>query len=212
MMNQQPNDGELVNTLTHGIGALLSIAAGLILLPQAAATGDVWRIAGCTVFVTALVGVYIASTLSHAVRHPEFRHWFRMLDQGFIYLLIVATYTPFSLAFLRDGWWWAFLAVMWSIAAFGFISKVIFAHRVNATGVWSYLILGWMTLVPALGHNGAVPFGAIQWIFAGGVCYTLGTIFLMVDHKPFHFHAIWHLLVIGGSTCHFLGVLWFVAH
>src|SRR6476620_3551375 len=132
MMDKQPNDGEFVNTLTHGLGAVLSVAAGLVLLPAAAATGDWWRVAGCSIFVVALIGVYIASTLSHAVSHPEYRHWFRMLDQGFIYLLIVATYTPFSLAFLRFGWWWLFLAIMWGIAAFGFISKVIFAHRVNA--------------------------------------------------------------------------------
>lgn len=202
---------EFENTLTHGVGIVLSAAGSLVLIASAVAGGDGWRIAGCCVFAASLVAVYVFSTLSHGVTHARARHWLRAMDQGAIYLLIVGTYTPFALAYLRSGWWLLFLGLMWAIALAGFVSKAVFTHRVDAIGVRSYLLLGWMALVPALGHNGAIPFMAVGLIFAGGLCYSLGTIFLKIDHKSLRFHAIWHLWVIGGSTCHFLAVLLFVA-
>jgi hemolysin III len=202
---------ELLNTLTHGFGLLLSIAAAVILLRTSLVFGDVWRLIGCGVFAAGLMAVYAASTLSHVVSHRHWKHWFRMLDQGLIYLLIAASYTPFSLAFLRSGTWWMFLGVMWTYAICGFISKVFLVHRINAVTVWSYLLLGWMPIVPALTTLGLVPYPALGWLLAGGLCYTLGTVFLVLDVQRYHFHAIWHLWVIGGSACHFLGVLFFVA-
>jgi hemolysin III len=202
---------ELLNTLTHGFGLLLSVIASIILLQTSLAHGDPWRIAGCGIFSAALIAVYAASTLSHVVSHRQWKHWFRMLDQGLIYLLISATYTPFALAFLRFGPWWVFLGVMWAGAISGFISKVFFVHRINAATVWSYLLLGWLPIVPAVLTLGSVPSPALLWLGAGGLCYTLGTVFLVLDVQRYHFHAIWHLWVIGGSTCHFVSVLFFVA-
>ena len=202
---------ELLNTLTHGAGLLLSIAAAIILLRTSFAQGDIWRVLGCSVFGGALIAVYAASTLSHLVSHRHWKHWFRMLDQGLIYILISASYTPFALAFLRQPLWWLFLGVMWAGALCGFVSKVFFVHRINAVTVWSYLLLGWLPIVPALTTTGLVPIPALSWLATGGVCYTLGTVFLILDLQRYHFHAIWHLWVIVGSTCHFLSVLFFVA-
>ena len=203
---------ELLNTLTHGFGLLLSILAAVILVRTALVQGDAWRVFGCGVFAAGLIAVYAASTFSHLVSHRRWKHWFRMLDQGLIYVLIAASYTPFSLAFMRQGPWWMFLGVMWTGAICGFISKVFLVHRINAATVWSYLLLGWLPIVPALLTLGTVPLPALGLLAAGGLCYTLGTVFLILDLQRYHFHAIWHLWVIGGSTCHFLGVLFFVAH
>jgi hemolysin III len=202
---------ELLNTLTHGFGFLLSILAAVILLRTSLAHGDPWRVAGCGIFSAALIAVYAASTLSHLVSHRHWKHWFRMLDQGLIYLLIAASYTPFGLVFLRFGPWWAFLALMWTGAFCGFIAKVFLVHRINSVTVWSYLLLGWLPVVPAVLTVGSVPVVALAWLAAGGLCYTLGTVFLVLDVQRYHFHAIWHLWVIGGSACHFCGVLFFVA-
>ena len=204
--------GERLNTLTHGFGLLLSIVATVILVQSSLSHGDSWRVAGCAIFGAALIAVYAASTLSHCVSHRHWKHWFRMLDQGLIYLLITATYTPISVTYLRQPHWWAFLGIMWIGAIVGFISKVFFVHRINAVTVWSYLLLGWMPIVPAITAFGAVPLPALGWLLAGGICYTLGTVFLIVDLQRYHFHAIWHLWVILGSTCHFLSVLFFVTH
>jgi len=202
---------EIANSVTHGIGLVLSLAGSLVLLSRLQSQPDVWRWLGCGVFAAALVAVYAASTLSHAVARPTWRRRFRILDQSCIYLLIVATYTPFALEYLRFGWWWFFLMLMWTAALIGFLSKLLFMHRIDKATTWSYLLLGWLPIIPAWAYLNLVPLGALAWILAGGLCYTAGTVFLVLDHRPFHFHAIWHLFVIAGSACHYCGIFHFVA-
>jgi len=202
---------ELVNTLTHGIGLVLSLAGAIVLVTRATASADLWRCAGCLVFAATLIAVYAASTLSHAVTNPRWRHAFRMLDQGVIYLLIVGSYTPWCLTYLRDGWWWLLFAALWTGGVAGFASKTIFAHRINAASVWSYLLLAWLPVLFTPAYLQLVPFGGLRWLFYGGVCYTLGTVFLMLDYRRFHFHGIWHLMVMAGSFCHYWAILLFVA-
>jgi hemolysin III len=186
------------------------VIGALVMAGSVAADGDAWRIVGCGVYLASLVTVYAMSTLSHTVRSPSWKLLFRRLDQGFIYLLIAATYTPFSLAYLRGGVWWALLAAMWGVALVGFVAKVFFAHRVEAVSVASYIVLGWMPIVAAQTMIRVMPIGALWWGLAGGVCYTVGTLFLVNDERVRHFHAVWHLCVIAGSACHFLGILIFV--
>ena len=202
---------EIVNSVTHGIGLVLSLAGSLILLIRVLAQPDVWRLTGCGVFAAALVAVYAASTLSHAVARPAWRRAFRTLDQGFIYLLIVGTFTPFALEYLRFGWCWLFLLLMWMVALVGFLSKLLFLHRIDAVTIWSYLLLGWLPVIPACVSPNSVPWGASLWILVGGLCYTAGTVFLVLDHRRYHFHAVWHLFVVAGSMCHFCAVFLFVA-
>jgi len=201
---------ELVNAATHALGLVLAIVGALVMADGVLAAGDAWLSIGCGVYLASLVTVYAMSTLSHCAMPRRWKSLFRRLDQGFIYLLIVATYTPFSLAYLRDGWWWLLLAAMWCVALAGFAAKVFFAHRVEVVSVVSYLVLGWMPMlaVPALLQS--IPAGALWSMLAGGVCYTAGTLFLAFDERVRHFHAVWHLCVIAGSACHFLGILVFV--
>jgi hemolysin III len=202
---------EIVNSLTHGIGLILSLAGSSMLLIRVRSQPEPWRLVGCCVFATSLVAVYAASTLSHSVPRLAWRRAFRILDQGCIYLLIVGTYTPFALEYLRFGWWWLFLLLMWTAALVGFLSKLLFLHRIDAVTIWSYVSLGWLPIIPAWVYMGLVPWGALTWILVGGLCYTAGTVFLVLDHRRFHFHAIWHLFVIAGSVCHFCAVFLFVA-
>ena len=203
--------GEVLNTVTHGIGFILSVIATVALILKVAEQNDIWRLIGCSIFGVTLIAVYAASTLSHAFSDSNRRQLFRKLDQGFIYLLIVGTYTPFGLTFLRSGGWLIFLAAMWLAAIFGCVSKIWFSHRIEAVAIWTYVVLGWLPVFPAFWLLRTVPFGAMVWMLAGGACYTIGTIFLVLDLKRFHFHAIWHLLVISGSTCHYIAILFFVA-
>lgn len=202
---------EVVNSLTHGFGLLLSLVGGWFLLGRVLEQPDVWRLVGCGIFALTLAAVYAASTLSHAVARPAWRRAFRILDQGLIYLLIVGTYTPFSLEYLRFGWWWPLLILMWTAAFVGFVSKLLFRHRIDAVTVWSYVLLGWLPILPAWAYVSLIPWGALAWILAGGLCYTAGTVFLILDHRRWHFHAIWHLFVIAGSVCHYIGVFLYVA-
>jgi hemolysin III len=201
---------ELMNGATHALGLLLAVIGALVMAGAISADGDTWRTIGCAVYLASLILVYAMSTLSHVITTPRWKLLFRRLDQGFIYLLIVATYTPFSLAYLRTGLWWALLATMWTVAIIGFIAKVFFSHRVEAVSLASYLLLGWMPLVAAPKLVHLMPTGALLWMIGGGLCYTIGTFFLMNDERVRHFHALWHICVIAGSVCHFLGILIFV--
>lgn len=166
---------------------------------------------GCTIFALTLIAVYAASTLSHAPLGPRLRHVLRRLDQGSIYLLIAGTCMPFALTYLRSGWWFLFFGLMWAVALCGFVSKTLFSHRVEAVAIWSYILLGWMPIVVLPWLREAIPATALWWMFIGGLCYTGGTLFLVGDKRHPLFHAIWHVFVIAGSTCHFMTILFFVA-
>jgi hemolysin III len=205
------NAEEYANAVTHGIGLVLSIAGAIVLVAHATSQGDAWHAVGCSVFAATLIAVYAASTLSHSPSSPHQRRLFRTLDQGAIYLLIAGTYTPFALAYLRTGWWLSFLALMWAVALGGFLSKVLYSHRVDAVAVWTYVLLGWMPVISIFSLVELVSAVAMAWILTGGMCYTIGTLFLIYDRERPHFHAVWHTLVIAGSTCHYLAIFFFVA-
>ena len=190
---------------------MLAVCGGLVMIWSVMRRGDIWRVTGCGIFAASLVAVYAASTLSHSCTTLRWKSFFRRLDQGCIYFLIVATYTPFGLAYLRTGGGWMLLGGLWTAAFLGFFSKVVLAHRVHNISMWTYVALGWLPLiaVPALRHT--VPIDSTWWMIAGAACYLAGTLFLFYDARVRHFHAIWHLLVIAGSACHFLGILHSVA-
>lgn len=201
---------ELANAITHGIGLLLSIAGAIALIARSLSQGDAFRVLGCTVFSMTLIAVYAASTLSHAPLRPRLRHLFRSLDQGAIYLLIVGTCMPFAVAYLRTSGWFLFFGLMWTVALCGFVSKLLFSHRVEAVAIWSYVLLGWMPVATVPSLVEMVPAAALWWMLIGGLCYTCGTLFLVYDNRHPLFHAIWHLFVMAGSTCHFMTIFFFV--
>ncbi|HIF31160.1 MAG: hemolysin III family protein [Pirellulaceae bacterium] len=202
---------EAANTLTHGLGFLLSVIGAIAMTICVVRDGDSWRILGCLTFSASLVTVYAMSTLSHSCSASKPKRRFQALDQGFIYLLIVSTHTSFSLAFLRTPPWWIFLAIMWTIALLGFLSKILWAHRVDGIAVWIYVALGWMPVASVFSLVGAVSAIGLWWMLVGGLCYTVGTAFLIFDSRGRYFHAIWHLFVMAGSACHFFVILIFVA-
>jgi hemolysin III len=201
---------ERANLVTHAAGFVFAVIGALAMAASVVGRGDVWIEIGCGVYLFSLVCVYAMSTLSHGNWSLERKAFFRRLDQAFIYLLIAGTYTPFSLAYLRTGWWWALLGAIWFIAIVGFVSKLFFAHRVEVISIASYVVLGWMPIMSAPALMTTLPLGAFIWMLIGGACYTVGTVFLMNDERVRHFHAVWHLFVIAGSACHFVGILLFV--
>jgi len=201
---------EAVNALTHGLGLVLSVIGAVVMAMTVIRHPDVWRIVGATVYVASLMAVYAMSTLSHSFHTPRWREFFRALDQGTIYLLIAATYTPFSLVYLRTTPWWLLLGTVWTLAICGFIAKVFFRNRVQVATIWPCLILGWMPVISVPYLIGVVPIAAGWWMLVGGLCYTIGTIFLRYDYKVRHFHAVWHVMVLAGSLCHFLAIFMFV--
>ncbi len=202
---------EFMNALTHGAGLALSVVGALVMGVTVATSGDAWRIAGCGLFVASMLAVYATSTLSHSSFAAHWRDFLRRLDQGVIYFLVVATYTPFGLAYLRTGAGWLLLAALWTGAIVGFVSKMLFAHRLDTGLLWTYVALGVLPTITIPWLWPHVPPGTGPWMFAGGMFYLVGTIFLINDARVRHFHTVWHLLVIAGSACHFLGILSAVA-
>jgi hemolysin III len=201
---------EFVNAVTHGIGFVIATMGSLVMMPRVLASGRSELTIGCGLYLLSLLAVYAMSTLSHSATSLRWKSLFRQLDQAFIYLLIVATYTPYSLAFLHGLKWDILMAAMWTVALVGFIAKIIFAHRVETVSVVSYVLLGWMPVVSIPTLYQYAPPGVFQAIIAGGIFYTIGTFFLVYDERVKHFHAIWHLCVISGSACHFAGILTYV--
>lgn len=194
---------EWLNALTHAIGTALCIVGSVALIGRATETGQWLRIIGCTIYAASLIGVYAASTLSHFFEEPRLRTLFRVLDQAFIYLLIVGSYTPVALVYLHGGWLWVLFAAMWAVALFGFTSKVMYRHRIEAISTTLYVVLGWMPIL-GIGAWGRLPSQAIAFFVAGGLCYTFGLLFLLLDKRRRFFHAVWHLFVIAGSVFHYL--------
>jgi hemolysin III len=193
------------NAFTHGIGAVLGALGGATLLVLAALHGDPWRIAGVAVFSATLVLLYAASTLYHAETAPSRKARLRVLDHASIYLLIAGTYTPFTLLPLRGGWGWSLFGVVWGLAVVGTVAKLFWTGRFDRLSTLLCVGMGWVVVVaigPLLENLGTA---SLAWLVAGGVVYTLGTLFYLAERVPFA-HAIWHLFVLGGSTCHGLAV------
>lgn len=195
-----PTD-EFVNQLTHGAGLLLSIVGAWRLLDQLPFDGYLQL--GVWVYVIALVGLFAASTLSHSfVSEPHRSRW-RTLDQICIFTVIAGTYTPVSLAVCGDGWWNIPLVLMWLLAGLGIYLKLrVTKHEM--VPVWFYVTVASIPMIAVPRYLQFTGTEGLAWIVSGGICYLLGVYFLTNDRKVPYFHAVWHILVIMGSTCHYV--------
>ncbi len=200
---------EIANSITHGIGLILSLAGLAALIALALARGSASHIVGCGVYGATLVAVYAASTLYHSFQRPRLKHLFRTADQVAIYLLIAGTYTPFMLVNLRGFWGWLLLAIVWTLALAGIVFKIVFVDRHKAITMSLYLVIAWMAIIAVKPIIASVPLGGLAWIGAGGAAYMTGLIFFAWDKVPFN-HTIWHLFVMAGSVCHYFAVMFYV--
>ena len=200
---------EIFNSLTHGIGILISLAGMVLMIVFASRYGNVNHIVSCTIFGLTLVMLYTASTLYHSFRKPTLKHVFKICDHSCIYLLIAGTYTPFLMVTLKGMLGWSLFAVVWTLTAAGILFKIFFVYRFNILSTIAYILMGWIIIFAVKPLLHSLPEGGIAFLVAGGLAYTLGTIFYAWKKLPFN-HAIWHLFVLGGSICHFLAVILYV--
>jgi hemolysin III len=200
---------ERANALTHGLGAVLSVAALCMLVINANAIGGTYRIVSVSVFGASMVLLYSASTWYHSVRDPRWKHWLRVFDHASIYLLIAGTYTPFTLVGLGGGWGWSLFGVVWGMAICGVTLKIFFVNKLPALSVGVYIGMGWLAIIAIKPVVAALPTAGLFWLVAGGLAYTFGVIFYCWKSLRHH-HAIWHLFVMTGTACHFISVYWYV--
>jgi hemolysin III len=197
---------ELLNSLTHGFGAALAIAALVVMVVFAALEGTARHVVSVTLFGSTLVLLYMISMLYHAFRGPRVKKVFRILDHSAIYLLIAGTYTPFCLVTLRGAWGWTLFGIIWGMAALGVTLKAVFGTRWEIISTLLYLLMGWLIVIAIVPLWRAMPAGGLVWLFLGGVFYSGGVAFYAWDRPPFC-HAIWHLFVLAGSASHVTAVM-----
>lgn len=197
---------EIANAITHGIGALLAIAAAVLLIVFSARSGDPYKIVSFTIFGVTLFELYLGSTLYHSITAQRAKKVFRIIDHSSIYLLIAGTYTPFALTVLRPGIGWWIFGIVWGLTALGITLKALWLEKLEKLAVIFYNIMGWSIVIAIKDLIATIPMNGIILLIAGGVAYTVGCLFYAKDNWPYN-HSIWHLFVITGSVCHFLCVL-----
>jgi hemolysin III len=204
---------ELLNSITHGVGVLLSIA-GLVILVVFAATspaGDAWKVVSFSIYGASLITMFTASTLYHSFRNKRIKAFLNVFDHVSIYILIAGTYTPFTLVSLRGPWGWSIFGVIWGLAIAGVVYKIFFYNaRYRKLSALIYLLMGWVIIVAIRPLIMEVPAGGLYWLAAGGLFYSVGIIFYLRSIKNRFNHVIWHLFVLGGAISHFFAIFGYV--
>jgi hemolysin III len=195
---------ELANSVSHGVGLLLALAAFPVLVLGALGDGP-GAVVGASVFGASLALLYLLSALYHAVPPSRAKGVLRTLDHSAIYLLIAGTYTPFTLGVLRGPWGWSLLGVIWAMAVAGIVAKAAGGLRHPRLSTALYVLMGWLILIAAWPLSQRMPAWGLFWLLAGGVAYTGGVALYAARRLPFG-HFLWHLAVMAGTACHFVAV------
>jgi len=200
---------DITNSITHGIGAALSIAGLTVLVVFASLKGDPWRIVSLSIYGSTLVALYLTSTLYHGIQSPRAKEIFRRLDHVAIFLLIAGTYTPFTLVTMRGGVGWIMFASVWALAVVGVLLKAFYMGRFERLSLALYLGMGWIALLSIKPAIAMIPGWGLIGLLIGGLFYTFGVVFYAWERLPFG-HSIWHVFVLAGSISHFFTILFVV--
>jgi len=204
---------EIVNSIVHGIGVLGAIA-GLVLL-NLKVTGildgqrsESVEIIAALIFTSTMTGMFLASTLYHAIQHQGAKRILRKLDHSLIFIFIAGTYSPFCLIALRGGWGWSLFAFEWLLALLGIILNILDSRALKKIEIAIYVLMGWAILVGFVPLLRSVPLQSVVLLIAGGITYTLGIIWYRMKNVRLS-HAVWHVFVLIGAICHWFSI-WFI--
>lgn len=200
---------EIANSITHGIGVLLSVAGLSVLVTLAAIYGDAYRVVSFAIYGSTMILMYLASTFYHSFTNRRVKAFFRVFDHSAIFLLIAGTYTPFTLVTLRGAWGWTLFGLIWGFAIAGIFITVFLMHKLKWVALVIYVIMGWLVVIAVKPMIVGLPFAGLMWLLAGGLFYTGGIVFYVWDNLPYN-HAIWHIFVLLGTVSHFFCVLFYV--
>lgn len=201
--------GERFNSISHLVGAALAVLAAVFLIVVGALDGDPWKVVSFSIYGATLFLLYLISTLYHSFQGRS-KSVFKILDYQAIYLLIAGTYTPFALVTLRDtvGWW--LFGAIWTLALIGIVLDGVQRGGRRIVPMIIYVVMGWMILFALDPLLAAIPPAGFRWLLAGGIAYSVGILFFVLDHWYPRAHGIWHLFVLAGSSCHYLAILLYV--
>lgn len=201
--------GERFNSISHFIGAVMALLGAIILINMATRLGDPWKIVSVSIYGASLLALYASSTLYHGSR-GTLKNLMQKFDHCAIYLLIAGTYTPFMLVSLRTGWGWPMFALVWTLALIGIGQELLLKSKVRRLSLVLYVLMGWVSILTVTPLIAALGWQGFGWLIAGGILYTGGIAFYVNDHRIRHGHGVWHLFVLGGSTCHYVAVAFYV--
>ena len=211
---QQSLGEEIANSISHGLALLAALIAAPFLIVSAVRRGDLLNVIGVSVFATTMVVLYSTSMLYHAlpsVRALRAKKVFQILDHSAIYLLIAGTYTPFTLGVLRGPWGWTLFGLVWAMALAGIAAKAFAGIRWPRLSTILYLAMGWTALIAIKPMWQLMPGWGLFWLVAGGLAYTLGVVFFVLDERMKYAHFVWHLFVASGTACHCVAVFCYAA-
>ncbi|MCX4029859.1 hemolysin III family protein [Endozoicomonas sp. SM1973] len=205
----QSQGEEIANSISHGIGLIAALIGTPFLIFHSVEYGDAGIIVGVSIFLAAVILLYLSSTLYHSLPMGKAKRVFRLIEHSAIFLLIAGTYTPFVLG-LRGTWGWTLFGVIWGLAVVGVVLKILekAPHPIIFTSL--YLLMGWIIVVALDPLLDTMTATGLFWLIAGGFCYTVGVIFFATDSRLKYGHFIWHLFVLAGTTCHYFSVLGYV--
>jgi len=201
--------GERLNSFTHLAGTVLALVGTVLLIALATRSGDAWKIVGCSIYGTTLILLFGASTLYHSARGRA-KSILRKVDHCSIYLLIAGTYTPFALVTLRGPWGWTLFGLAWGLATLGIAQEFVFGQGARRLSIAIYVVMGWMAVAALRPLAAGLGTAGLAWLLAGGLFYTGGIVFYLLDKRVRHFHGVWHLFVVGGSAAHFIAIAFYV--
>jgi hemolysin III len=211
-LNTYRKKEEIVNVISHSIGAILSIPAFILLILKALEINSNIALFSYIVYGISLMILYFSSTMYHAIQKPSIRNVLNVWDHISIYLLIAGTYTPFALIGLPGVWGYSILSIVWAFGIIGIIIKVFFFGKYNTLSAIAYVIMGWIAVVAINQLFVNVGTTGTLWLFGGGIAYTIGAVIFLFDNKIPYNHAIFHVLVLIGSLCHFISVYFYLSN
>lgn len=204
--------GEKLNSITHLVGAVLAMVGFGVLLTISIQEHNPLLIISFTIFGLTLILLYTMSTLYHSFHPPKLKKIFQKFDHVSIYLLIAGTYTPYMLVSLRGSNGLIMLTLIWLMAVIGLLLDIFIPKRIEWLQVLIYLMMGWICTLNYSELQAAIPTAGVVWLTMGGIAYTVGIVFYVLDNlkKLRHAHGIWHLFVLSGSICHFISIVAYV--
>jgi hemolysin III len=201
---------EIVNSTSHGIGLLIAFACTALLIVRAAYYGSAWHIVTFSVFGAGLMNLYAASTLFHSAVNPRVKYNLNRFDHSSIYILIAATYTPFALVGITGAFGWVVFGLVWAMAMAGIVFKIWFySPKYRSLSAWLYVGMGWIGIIAIAPIIRNVPNTSLWFLMSGCLAYSTSVIFYLMDRIPYG-HGVFHLLIIGGSICHFFALIFMI--
>lgn len=204
---QSSHREEILNSITHGLGIPMALTALVLLWMEGLARDSTLYLVAGSIYGLSMLGTYTTSTLYHSFYRSgeKLRHRLHLADHSAIYIFIAGTYTPVALFVLPPQWGYPILAAVWLLALTGMVYKLFFLGRHQKLSLIIYLLMGWLIIIALKPLLEIASNSFLIWMLAGGLSYSVGTVFFSLRKMPFA-HALWHLFVLGGSICHFVGI------